>query len=114
VPSGASGPYSASKHAQLAFSRAVTSELRERGVRVHTVCPGPVETPGFSQRRLLKRPLTARLVIDPDEVAAAILRTLERGRAEVVVPSFFRVAGILQGLAPATLARLTARVRHTR
>jgi uncharacterized protein len=111
VPSGASGPYSASKHAQLAFSRAVTSELRERGVRVHTVCPGPVETPGFSQRRLLERPLTARLVIDPDEVAAAILRTLERGRAEVVVPSFFRVAGILQSLAPATLGRLTARVR---
>jgi uncharacterized protein len=113
VPSGASGPYSASKHAQLAFSRAVTSELRERGVRVHTVCPGPVETPGFSQRKLLERPLTGRLVIDPDEVAAAILRTLDRGRAEVVVPSFFRVAGILQGLAPATLARVSARLRRT-
>jgi uncharacterized protein len=114
VPSGASGPYSAAKHAQLAFSRAVTTELRERGVRVHTICPGPVETPGFSQRRLLERPLTARLVIEPDEVADAILRTLERGRAEAVVPSFLRVAGILQGLAPVTLARLTARLRSTR
>jgi uncharacterized protein len=112
VPSGASGPYSAAKHAQLAFSRAVTQELRERGVRVHTVCPGPVETPGFSQRRLLERPLTARMVIDPDEVAAAILGALERGRTEVVVPSFLRVAGILQGLAPVTLARLTARLRR--
>jgi short-subunit dehydrogenase len=114
VPSGASGPYSSSKHAQLAFSRAVAPELRQRGVRVHTVCPGPVETPGFSQRRLLERPLTARLVIDPDEVAAAILRTIERGRAEAVVPSFLRIAGILQGLAPATLARLTARLRTPR
>jgi NAD(P)-dependent dehydrogenase (short-subunit alcohol dehydrogenase family) len=34
------GPYSASKHAQLAFSRSVARELRPRGIHVHTVNPG--------------------------------------------------------------------------
>ena len=48
VPAG--GPYSASKHAQLAFSRATAAQLRRRGIRVHTVNPGLVETEGFPQR----------------------------------------------------------------
>ena len=39
-----SGPYSASKHAQLAFSRATSASLRKRGIKVHTVNPGFVET----------------------------------------------------------------------
>jgi hypothetical protein len=39
-----SGPYAASKHAQLAFSRATAAQLRNRGIRVHTVKPGFVET----------------------------------------------------------------------
>jgi NAD(P)-dependent dehydrogenase (short-subunit alcohol dehydrogenase family) len=47
----ASGPYSAAKHAQLAFSRALTVELAPRGISVHTINPGLVETPGFPQRR---------------------------------------------------------------
>jgi NAD(P)-dependent dehydrogenase (short-subunit alcohol dehydrogenase family) len=39
------GPYAASKHAQLAFSRAVARELAPRRIRVHAVNPGPVPTP---------------------------------------------------------------------
>jgi len=59
-----SGPYSASKHAQLAFSRATAVQLRARGVRVHTVKPGFVETEGFPQARL-PAPLR-RLVVGPE------------------------------------------------
>ena len=55
------GPYSASKHAQLAFSRSVAVELAPRGISVHTVNPGFVETPGFPQReRFRGRQLPAR------------------------------------------------------
>ena len=43
------GLYSATKHALVAFSRSAAS-LPARGVHVHTVNPGFVETPGFPQR----------------------------------------------------------------
>jgi len=106
---GSSGPYAAAKHAQLAFSRSVGTELAGRGIRVHTVNPGPVETPGFPQRDLLDRRLGRRLVLQPEQIAAAIVRAVERDRAEVVVPRYLRVAGAIQALAPGTLARLASR-----
>lgn len=108
---GSSGPYSAAKHAQLAFSRSVRRELAPHGIRVHTVNPGPVETPGFPQRHLLSHRFGSRLVLQPERIAEAIVRAVERDRAEIVVPRYLRVAGALQALAPGTLARLSTRVR---
>ena len=58
------GPYSASKHAQLAFSRSVARELRPRGIHVHSVNPGFVHTEGFPQDWLL-RGRFGRLVVGP-------------------------------------------------
>jgi NAD(P)-dependent dehydrogenase (short-subunit alcohol dehydrogenase family) len=104
-----SGPYSASKHAQLAFSRATAAELRPRGVRVHTVSPGFVETEGFPQRAVLRNPFLRRAVIGPDRVAEHVLNVLRRGRAESFVPGWYRVPALVQALAPGLLARLLAR-----
>src|SRR5204862_1807669 len=83
-----SGPYSASKFAQLAFSRATAAQLRPRGIRVHTVNPGFVETEGFPQRDVLAGPL-GRAVIEPDEVAEHVLRALERDRLESFVAAWY-------------------------
>jgi uncharacterized protein len=105
----ASGPYAAAKHAQLAFSRATTVELAPRGIRVHTINPGPVETPGFPQRRLLERRVIRHVVLTPEQVADAIVRAVERNRAEVVLPRYLRVAEAAQALAPASLSRLVSR-----
>ena len=44
-----SGPYVASKHAQLAFSRCLRPVVARHGIAVHTVLPGFVQTEGFSQ-----------------------------------------------------------------
>jgi uncharacterized protein len=111
VAHGASGPYSAAKHAQLAFSRSAAAELEQRGIRMHTACPGPVETPGFPQRTLLNRGLARYAVLRPEQVAESILAAVERDRAEVVVPRYLRLAGAAQALFPSVVSRLATRAR---
>jgi NAD(P)-dependent dehydrogenase (short-subunit alcohol dehydrogenase family) len=102
-----SGPYSASKHAQLAFSRATAAQLRPHRIRVHTVKPGFVETEGFPQS-WLPAPVR-RLVVGPERVAAHVLASLEHGRGETTVPRFYAPAGGLQALLPNVFARVLAR-----
>jgi short-subunit dehydrogenase len=109
-----SGPYSASKHAQLAFSRSVAAELAPRRIRVHSINPGPVPTVGFPQDRALAGPISRRFVVFPDDVASAVLRAVERDRREVVVPRVFRIAAAAQALAPGTLTRIATRFRWNR
>jgi NAD(P)-dependent dehydrogenase (short-subunit alcohol dehydrogenase family) len=102
-----SGPYSASKHAQLAFSRATAAQLRSRGIRVHTVKPGFVETEGFPQSRL---PHVLRsFVIGPEKIAEHVVTSVERGRGETTVPRYYAIGGVLQALMPNVLARALSR-----
>jgi short-subunit dehydrogenase len=105
VATGAAGPYMASKHAQLAFSRAVRSELKPLGIRVHTVLPGFVETPGFPQRSRFSNRFVRSLVIDPDEVAERILAAVQHDRREIFVPRLYRIAPLAQALFPRLVAR---------
>jgi short-subunit dehydrogenase len=99
-----SGPYGASKHAQLAFSRGVAAQLAARGIHVHTILPGLVETEGFPQRRVLSNAIARRLVADPELVAERIVSAVERNRREVHVPRWYRAASFLQGVAPSLVA----------
>ena len=107
-----SGPYSASKHAQLAFSRSVARELKPRDIHVHTVNPGFVHTEGFPQDWLLRRRY-GRIVVGPEHVADRIVSAIERDRAEIFVPRWYRAAAIAQALVPGTFRRVPARrARH--
>jgi NAD(P)-dependent dehydrogenase (short-subunit alcohol dehydrogenase family) len=108
VAAGSGGPYTSSKHAQLAFSRSVAAELGPRGVRVHTILPGFVETEGFPQRTRFG-PRLSTLVVEPELVAERMLAALDRDRREVFVPRWYRIAPLAQALAPRLVARLAAR-----
>lgn len=105
-----SGPYSASKHAQLAFSRATAAQLRRRRIRVHTIKPGFVETEGFPQAWLPKP--VQPLVIGPEAVARHVLASVERGRGESSVPRYYGAAGRLQALLPNTFAYVLGSFRR--
>jgi short-subunit dehydrogenase len=112
VALGPGGPYSASKHAQLAFSRATAIELRPRGIHVHTVNPGFVETEGFPQATVLRSALLRRVVVEPNHVARQVLKAIDRDRRETFVPRWYRAAAVAQALAPGLLARLSARAGY--
>jgi NAD(P)-dependent dehydrogenase (short-subunit alcohol dehydrogenase family) len=113
VAVGRGGPYSASKHAQLAFSRSITIELAQRGIRVHTINPGFVETAGFPQTHLLEHPVLVRAVAKPELIAKRILTAVERGTVETFVPRWYRPASLVQAVIPGAFARAQA-ARHRR
>ena len=102
-----SGPYSASKHAQASFSRAICAELKPVGVRVLTVFPGFVETEGFPQRGFLPG-LMRHLVVDPEYVARKIVKGVESGRRELTTPCWYRVVSIGQWLMPWLVYRIVS------
>ena len=90
-----SGPYSASKHAQLAFSRATAAQLRSRGIRVHTVKPGLRRDRGLPAEQWVPRPLQ-RFVIGPgaDRRARGRLARARPGRDDD--SALLRAGGRLQ------------------
>ena len=105
------GLYSATKHALVAFSRALAASLPAQGIHVHTVNPGYVETPGFPQRGTLGSRLLDRLVVEPEVVARRVVSAVERNRPEIFVPGWYRVPALAQALAPGLVSRLLARRR---
>ena len=107
------GPYSASKHAQLAFSRSIAVELAPRGIMVHTVNPGFVETEGFPQHERFPGALH-RFVIDPPLVVERLLGAVDKGKREIVVPRWYRPAAWAQALAPGAVASARARTSRRR
>ena len=107
------GAYAASKHAQLAYSRSLGAALRHSGIQVHSVLPGFVETEGFPQKKVLKSRLLRSFVIEADEVANTVVKAIEKGKSECVVPWFpYRFVGIAQAVAPGLVARFVGMSAH--
>lgn len=103
-------PYSASKHAQVAFARSLRAALHGTGIEVHTILPGFVTTPGFPHPKLFSTRLGRRFVVGPERVAREVLRAIERGKAEAVVPWFpYGLGPVAQALFPTLTATV---LRH--
>jgi short-subunit dehydrogenase len=81
----------------------VRTRLWPRGVGVHTLKLGPVDTPMTTTHK--KSPLFSRA----DAVAADIIAAVDAGRAEAYVPSYWRlIMFVVRNLPEAVLQRVSA------
>ncbi len=91
VPVPGLAVYSGSKHAVRGFSLAVAQELREHGVYVTAVCPGPVATPMLDvqlPRDEAAITFSGARALAPEEVSTAIIeRALGERPLELVLPA---------------------------
>ena len=100
--------YCASKFAVVGFSEALRAELVRHGIGVTVVCPPDTRTPMLAAESPLRPPETAYLaaqgkVLEPGQVALAILRGIER-RKSLVVPGFdSKFLRFANGVAPGAI-----------
>jgi short-subunit dehydrogenase len=110
----AAGPhsslYSATKFGLRGFSLGLRQDLADAGVGVSCVSPGFIRDAGmFADSGVTLPPGVG--TSSPDEVAAGVIRAIERDRAEVdVAPLGLRAGARLAGLAPALTANVQARL----
>jgi 3-oxoacyl-[acyl-carrier protein] reductase len=69
--------YTASKHALLGFARSLAMELRPHGIRVHTLCPGGVDTDLIKGTHLADR-LRGQTMIAPADIAELVVFVLKQ------------------------------------
>jgi NAD(P)-dependent dehydrogenase (short-subunit alcohol dehydrogenase family) len=82
--------YCASKFGQVGFTRALDHELRPKGVRCTSVCPGGVAT-DFALAEGYGRPLAALSgMMDPRDVAEVVLFVLTRPRSHRILETALR------------------------
>ncbi len=76
------GPYVAAKAAMTGYMDVLRQELRGTGVRASTVLPGRVDTAMIAHLRV---PMISAKISDV-RTARAVVRAIERNRAELIVP----------------------------
>ncbi|OBK23249.1 hypothetical protein A5634_05675 [Mycobacterium asiaticum] len=75
--------YCASKYAVVGFSEALRQEWRGSGVKVSAICPGFVRTELIAGMSA-PGPLERFLVVNPEDVAAAVVAELAKGASRTV------------------------------
>jgi short-subunit dehydrogenase len=116
-------PYVAAKFALTGLSEGLHAELRHRGVRVTTVCPGLMRTGGEVHAKFRGQvekekawfQLSARtpvLAASAAHAASKIFAAVDAGRAEITITPQAWLAARFAGLAPETTQWLAAEVNE--
>jgi short-subunit dehydrogenase len=95
--------YFATKAYVLSFGEALHHELKPLGVRVTTLCPGPVETEFQARAGMTERQFPRMLFRSAERVAQEGYDGLMRGRRVVVPGTDNKVAALLPRLVPRRL-----------
>ena len=112
-------PYSAAKFALVGFSEGLHAELRHKGIRVTTVCPGLMRTGGenhakivgdveFERRWFTLAAKTPGVAVSAKYAANKIFHAVAAGRAEITISPQSWLAARFGGVFPETLQYLNA------
>ena len=105
-----SGVYSATKFGLRGFAAGLREDVEPRGIGVTVVFPGLVSEAGFFADSGVRLPRWVG-TRTPEQVAEAVVRGIERERAEIdVAPLGLRLGTRLAGVAPVTVARVQRRL----
>jgi uncharacterized protein len=97
---GGGALYSATKFGLRGFALSLREDLRASGVGVSTIFPGFIRDAGMFAKADVKLPFGVG-TRSPEDVAAGVVRAIERNKAEVdVAPLALRLGSILSGIAP--------------
>jgi short-subunit dehydrogenase len=116
-------PYCAGKFALVGFSEGLHAELRHKGIRVTTVCPGLMRTGGEEHARFTGQPekeqkwfkLSAKTPVLSASVKCAanrIYSAVVTGRAELTITPQAWLAARIHGLCPETTQYAASLVNH--
>ncbi|MGB3743423.1 MAG: SDR family oxidoreductase [Xanthobacteraceae bacterium] len=100
LPGPGMAVYYASKAYVLSFSEALHRELLDRGVRVTTLCPGPVPTEFQARSGMQLNPAARALELSAERVAQIGYDAFMRGKRVVVAGINNRIAVSLMRLVP--------------
>lgn len=102
IPTAKSGGYSASKAAIIQFTRCIRHEVRDKGIRVFSINPGPVDTTFFDHNLASRqyRDKVKTFMISPEKVARAIVKGIEKGNHDIILPWYMGVGAKLYHLFP--------------
>lgn len=114
VATPGSALYSATKFGLRGFASALRQDLWDTAVGVSTIFPGPIREAGMFAQAGVEMPAFAG-TRSPRQVALAVVRAIERNRAEIDVASPpLRWASALAGMAPSAVAALNRRLGGAR
>jgi short-subunit dehydrogenase len=110
VAASSSSIYSATKFGLRGFALGIREDLRPHGVGVSLVLPGFIRDAGMFADAGIELPRVVR-TRSPEDVAAAVVRAIERNRAEIeVAPATLRIGASFAGLAPQLASTLSRRM----
>ncbi len=103
MPAPFEAVYGASKAFILSFSEALRNELKDTGVTVTALLPGPTETNFFHRADMDDTMVGTSKKDDPADVARDGFEALMAGKDKVIAGSLkTKVQGVVSGLIPAT------------
>ena len=104
--------YTGTKNFIYAFSLAIREELREEGVKVSVVCPGPVVTNEDGMKRIKSQGWKAKILMKmPEFIAAYTLPRMLKGKAVIIPGTLPNVLMFLGKILPTGLKmRLLERI----